>query len=89
LLSLAAVAGWSDERLIAHSKEVAQILPVIGFYLQPCRRGTSALLFFLAPFRRNSECRCHQDCSLQSLSDAGRAQSRRRIWPRHRAIHRQ
>jgi len=39
LLSLAAVAGWSDERLIAHSKEVAQILPVIGFYLQPAVGG--------------------------------------------------
>jgi len=39
LLSLAAVAGWSAERLIAHSKEVAQVLPLIGFYLQPAVGG--------------------------------------------------
>jgi dihydrodipicolinate synthase/N-acetylneuraminate lyase len=39
LLSLAAVAGWSEERLIAHSKEVAQVLPVVGFYLQPAVGG--------------------------------------------------
>jgi dihydrodipicolinate synthase/N-acetylneuraminate lyase len=39
LLSLAAVAGWSDERLIVHCEEVAQVLPVIGFYLQPAVGG--------------------------------------------------
>lgn len=39
LLSLAAVAGWSDERLIAHCKEVARVLPLIGFYLQPAVGG--------------------------------------------------
>jgi dihydrodipicolinate synthase/N-acetylneuraminate lyase len=39
LLSLAAVADWSEERLIAHSKEVANILPVVGFYLQPAVGG--------------------------------------------------
>ena len=39
LLSLAAVAGWSEDRLIAHAKEVAQILPVVGFYLQPAVGG--------------------------------------------------
>ena len=39
LLSLAAVAGWSDQCLITHCKEVAQILPLIGFYLQPAVGG--------------------------------------------------
>jgi dihydrodipicolinate synthase/N-acetylneuraminate lyase len=39
LLSLAAVADWGEERLIAHSKEVAQVLPVVGFYLQPAVGG--------------------------------------------------
>jgi dihydrodipicolinate synthase/N-acetylneuraminate lyase len=39
LLSLAAVAGWSDERLIAHCKEVARVLPIVGFYLQPAVGG--------------------------------------------------
>jgi dihydrodipicolinate synthase/N-acetylneuraminate lyase len=39
LLSLGAVAAWDDERLLAHCKEVAQILPLIGFYLQPAVGG--------------------------------------------------
>src|SRR5215471_17965555 len=39
LLSLGAVSGWSDERLIAHCGEVAQVLPVVGFYLQPAVGG--------------------------------------------------
>jgi len=39
LLSLAAVAGWSEDRLIAHAKEIAQVLPVVGFYLQPAVGG--------------------------------------------------
>src|SRR5215467_3181520 len=39
LLSLGAVAAWDDERLLVHSREVAKILPVIGFYLQPAVGG--------------------------------------------------
>lgn len=39
LLSLAAVAGWDDARLIAHCKEVAQVVPLVGFYLQPAVGG--------------------------------------------------
>jgi dihydrodipicolinate synthase/N-acetylneuraminate lyase len=39
LLSLAAVAAWSEERLIAHAREVAPVLPVVGFYLQPAVGG--------------------------------------------------
>ena len=39
LLSLAAVAAWDDDRLIAHCKEVAEALPLIGFYLQPAVGG--------------------------------------------------
>ncbi len=39
LLSLGAVAAWDDERLLAHCKEVAQVLPLIGFYLQPAVGG--------------------------------------------------
>src|SRR5262245_46840219 len=39
LLSLAAVAAWSNEQLIAHCKEVAGVLPLIGFYLQPAVGG--------------------------------------------------
>lgn len=39
LLSLGAVAAWDDERLLAHCKEVAEILPIVGFYLQPAVGG--------------------------------------------------
>ena len=39
LLSLGAVAAWDDERLLAHCKEVAKILPLVGFYLQPAVGG--------------------------------------------------
>lgn len=39
LLSLAALAGESDARLLAHCREVAAVMPVIGFYLQPAVGG--------------------------------------------------
>lgn len=39
LLSLAALKDWDDRALIAHCRTVAQILPIIGFYLQPAAHG--------------------------------------------------
>jgi hypothetical protein len=39
LLSLAAAKGLDDTALIVHCREVAAILPVIGFYLQPAVGG--------------------------------------------------
>jgi dihydrodipicolinate synthase/N-acetylneuraminate lyase len=39
---LLSLAGWrerSEEELIAHCRQVAQVLPVIGFYLQPAAGG--------------------------------------------------
>lgn len=39
LLSLAAVRDLDDQALIAHCRRVADILPVIGFYLQPAVGG--------------------------------------------------
>ena len=39
LLSLGAVAQWDDERLLVHCKEVAEVLPLVGFYLQPAVGG--------------------------------------------------
>lgn len=35
LLSLGAMRGATDDELIAHCRAVAEIIPVIGFYLQP------------------------------------------------------
>jgi hypothetical protein len=39
LLSLAAARGLDDEALIAHCREIAEVLPIIGFYLQPVVGG--------------------------------------------------
>lgn len=39
LLSLAAVKELDDEALIGHCKEVAAVLPIVGFYLQPAVGG--------------------------------------------------
>jgi dihydrodipicolinate synthase/N-acetylneuraminate lyase len=39
LLSLGAVARWDDEQLLVHCKEVAEIVPLVGFYLQPAVGG--------------------------------------------------
>src|SRR5882672_1054957 len=39
LLSLAALKEASDEKLLAHSHAVAQIIPIVGFYLQPAVGG--------------------------------------------------
>lgn len=39
LLSLAAMKDAADDQLIAHCRAVAEILPVVGFYLQPAVGG--------------------------------------------------
>lgn len=39
LLSLAAAKDLDDQALIAHCREIAKILPIIGFYLQPAVGG--------------------------------------------------
>jgi len=39
LLSLAGLADWNDGQLISHCREIAAILPIIGFYLQPAVGG--------------------------------------------------
>jgi len=39
LLSLAALEGAEDAALLVHCKEIAEILPVMGFYLQPAVGG--------------------------------------------------
>lgn len=39
LLSLAAFRGAGDDELIAHCTAVAELLPVVGFYLQPAAGG--------------------------------------------------
>lgn len=39
LLSLAALPGADDDALIAHCRAVAEVIPLIGFYLQPAVGG--------------------------------------------------
>lgn len=39
LLSLGALCDASDDALIAHCREISQIIPLIGFYLQPAAGG--------------------------------------------------
>ena len=39
LLSLAALADASDDELIAHCRRVSEVVPLIGFYLQPAVGG--------------------------------------------------
>ncbi|RZJ05112.1 MAG: dihydrodipicolinate synthase family protein, partial [Haliea sp.] len=39
LLSLAAMKGGSEDELIAHCQAVADVMPLIGFYLQPAVGG--------------------------------------------------
>jgi hypothetical protein len=39
LLSLAALKGASEDELVAHCRSVAEIMPLIGFYLQPAVGG--------------------------------------------------
>lgn len=39
LLSLAALANESHDRMLAHCREVAAVMPLIGFYLQPAVGG--------------------------------------------------
>jgi len=39
LLSLTALAGQSNRELIDHARQVAEVLPLMGFYLQPAISG--------------------------------------------------
>ena len=39
LLSLAAMKGADDDALVAHCRAVADVMPLIGFYLQPAAGG--------------------------------------------------
>jgi hypothetical protein len=39
LLSLGGRSTWSERRLLAHAGEVARVLPIMGFYLQPAVGG--------------------------------------------------
>ena len=50
LLSLAAVKDLNDDGLIRHCREVAAILPIMGFYLQPAVGGRELSYYFWRQF---------------------------------------
>jgi len=52
LLSLAALKDASDSELLAHSRAVAEILPIVGFYLQPAVGGRVLSYKFWCEFAR-------------------------------------
>lgn len=55
LLSLAAMGDADDETLIRHCREVAEVIPVIGFYLQPAIGGRSYSYDFWRAFAKIPE----------------------------------
>ena len=82
LLGLGALAGASDARLIAHARVVGDIMPLMGFYLQPAVGGRilsyrfwrrfvelpSVVAIKIAPFNR------YQTLDVvRAVVDAGRA----------------
>ena len=82
LLSLAALPAASDQTLIAHARAVADVMPVMGFYLQPAVGGRKLGYAFwrrfatienvvaikIAPFDRYATLEV-----LRAIVDAGRA----------------
>src|SRR6185436_7034613 len=50
LLSLAALRQAGDNELIAHCRRIAEIIPLIGFYLQPAVGGRLLLYSFWREF---------------------------------------
>ncbi len=50
LLSLAAMRGQDEDALIAHCKAIADVLPLVGFYLQPAVGGIHLPLGFWRRF---------------------------------------
>jgi dihydrodipicolinate synthase/N-acetylneuraminate lyase len=50
LLSLAALEGRSEDEVVAHCRTVAQVLPLVGFYLQPAVGGLDLSAAFWARF---------------------------------------
>jgi hypothetical protein len=50
LLSLAAMKGASEDELVAHCRAVAEVMPLVGFYLQPAVGGIHLPMAFWRRF---------------------------------------
>jgi dihydrodipicolinate synthase/N-acetylneuraminate lyase len=82
LLSLASLAGSTTDELIAHARAVGEVLPLVGFYLQPAVGGRvldadfwrrfasldSVVAIKIAPFNRY-----HTLDVLRGVAESGRA----------------
>src|SRR5690349_12870409 len=81
LLSLAAAKDLDDDALVAHCREVAALLPIMGFYLQPAVGGRvfshkfwrqfveieNVVAIKIAPFNR-----CYTLDVVRAVADSGR-----------------
>ena len=82
--------GRGDDELIAHCRAVADVIPLVGFYLQPAVGGRLLPYSFWRRFAEIDERRRDQDRAVQPLPDDRRRPRRRRGGPRrHRPLHRQ
>lgn len=50
LLSVAALREWSEEAILAHCREIAAVIPLFGFYLQPAVGGRDLSFRFWRAF---------------------------------------
>src|SRR3954470_17175203 len=50
LLSLAAMKGGTEDELMAHCEAVAEVMPLVGFYLQPAVGGIQLPMSFWQRF---------------------------------------
>jgi len=64
LLSLAAVKDLDNKSLLGHCKEVAETLPIIGFYLQPAVGGRVLSYNFWRQFVEIENVGGDKDCSV-------------------------
>ena len=72
LVSLGGLNDWSEDELIAHVAEIATVIPVMGFYLQPSVGGRPLGYSFWRRLADIDGRRRDQDGSLRSLPDARR-----------------
>ena len=71
LLSLAALKEATNKTLLEHCRAVAEVMPVIGFYLQGAVGGRRLDVDFWREFARIQKCSCHQNGPVQPLPDTG------------------
>ncbi len=88
LLGLKAMQDADVDALIAHCREVAQVLPIVGFYLQDAVGGQVLPHAFWRRLCGNRKCGGDQDGAVSPLSHAGRGARGGGVRARgYRAVH--